>query len=386
MKCASALSTARSGDAALAEVEDRIALEFSEEPADLALAFVSAHHSEVLGRLSDELRGRGLARHVVGCTGESIIGEESEIERSPAISLWAIRLPKASLQPIRLWFDGSEFEGWPEDLGAPASTYRTLLLLGDPFSFPADRWFQVLAQRAPGLRVLGGMASAATEPGENRLVLDVETFGDGAVGVLIDGPVVIRTVVSQGCRPIGRPMIVTKTDRNLIQELGRRPSLEVLAEMLDSLDEHDRKLVREGLHVGRVINEYQDKFTRGDFLVRNVIGAHPSMGIAVSDQVRVGQTVQFHLRDAATADEDLRMLLGETKRGGRAAGALLFSCNGRGTRFFPQPNHDIGTIHDVLGPVPTSGFFAMGEFGPVGGQNFVHGFTASIALFESSRS
>jgi small ligand-binding sensory domain FIST len=205
------------------------------------------------------------------------------------------------------------------------------------------------------------------------------------VAIEITGEVAVATVVSQGCRPIGRSMIVTRAERNLIRELGRRPALEVLREVFDGLDPDDQERVRQGLHIGRVINEYQETFQRGDFLVRNVMGANDSGGIAITDMIRVGQTVQFHVRDAQSADEDLRTLL-ENARLARptmkARGALLFTCNGRGTRLFEEPNHDVGVVHEILGPVPVAGFFAMGELGPVGGQNFVHGFTASVVIFE----
>jgi small ligand-binding sensory domain FIST len=380
MRCASALSTARDSDAALRSVLGRVAEGLGGEPGDLALAFASSHHAEALGRLAAEARARGLGRHVLACTGESVVGEDREVERAPAVSLWAIALPGARLRPVRLTFGGERLDGWPDDLGGPGDAGRTLLLLGDPFTFPADRLLKELNASMPGLRVVGGMASAGNAPGQNRLALDDEVFDDGAVGLLVEGPAV-RTVVSQGCRPIGRPMIVTKAEGNLIRELGRRPALEVLRETFEALGPDEQALVRQGLHVGRVINEYQDAFRRGDFLVRNVMGADESGGIAITDHVRVGQTVQFHVRDAATADEDLRTLLGEAG-GRRAAGALLFSCNGRGTRLFPEPGHDVGAIRAALGPIPVAGFFAMGEIGPIGGQNFLHGFTASVALFE----
>ena len=193
--------------------------------------------------------------------------------------------------------------------------------------------------------------------------------------------------MSQGCRPIGRPMIVTKVERNLIRELGRRPSLEVLRELFEELPEDERELVQSGLHIGRVINEYQEEFRRGDFLVRNVMGSDDQGGIAITDLVRVGQTVQFHVRDAETADEDLRSLV-DTDRidhpRAKVAGALLFSCNGRGTRLFAEPDHDVGVLRERFGPIPVAGFFAMGEIGPIGGQNFVHGYTASVVLFEQT--
>ena len=229
---------------------------------------------------------------------------------------------------------------------------------------------------------MGGNASGGHQPGNNRLALGSEIWETGAVGVLIEGPVRIRTVVSQGCRPIGHPLIVTRTEKNLVRELGRRPALEVFQEIFEDLEPSDQRRVLTGLHLGRVINEYQERFNRGDFLVRNVLGATEEGAIAITDQLRVGQTVQFHVRDADSADEDLRELL-LSAQNSKPAAALLFSCNGRGTRLFNSADHDVSLIHEILGKIPVAGFFAMGEIGPIGGRNFLHGFTASIVLFES---
>lgn len=377
MPCASALSTQRNTDAALEEVLGRVAAGLAGATADLAVVFSTAHHADRLAELAPRVAALGLGRHLIGCTGESVVGEGREVEGASALCLWSIALPPgATITPVRLEAVADGIGGWPVEVD-PSSTF---LFLGDPFTFPAEDLLKRLNADAPGLRVVGGMASAGRAPGQNRLLLGDATYKEGAVGLLLDG-VSIRTVVSQGCRPIGRPLIVTKVDGNIVRELGRRPALEVLKEVFADLDEREQGLVREGLHVGRVINEYRETFKRGDFLVRNVIGVDPGGGIALTDHLRVGQTVQFHVRDAATADEDLRLLLAEVPAD-RAAGALLFSCNGRGSRLFPGPDHDASTIAEVLGPIPTAGFFAMGEVGPVGGQNFLHGFTASVAIFE----
>jgi small ligand-binding sensory domain FIST len=378
MRCASALSTERDSEAAIASVLERVGEAIGGGGADLALAFVSPDHAEALGPLAAAVRGRRLARHILGCTGESIVGEDREIEGGPAIALWAVAHPGLRPRPIRLTFDGSDFQGWP---GPGDGDPRALILLGDPFTFPADHLLRHLAETAPGLPVVGGMASGGQSPGVNHLTLDGEVVDDGAVAVLIEGPVTIRTVVSQGCRPIGRPMVVTRVERNLIRELGRRPAMDVLREQFAALEPEEQELVGQGLHLGRVINEYQETFHTGDFLVRNVLGADDSGAIAITDSVRVGQTVQFHVRDARTADDELRNLLARSPAPVAPAGGLLFTCNGRGTRMFPGPDHDVRTLHEAFGSIPVAGFFAMGEIGPVGGQNFLHGFTASIALF-----
>jgi small ligand-binding sensory domain FIST len=381
MRCASAFSTAAASDEAFGAVLDGVARRSGGTPANLAVCFVTPHHATRLPRLAGAVISRGLARHVIGCSGESIVADDREIEDDPGVVLWTATMPGARLTPVRLSADDGGLDRLDEALGASRRGESVLLTLGDPFTFPADPFLAGLNRAAAGLRVVGGMASAGQGPGENRLVLDGETHDDGAVALLIEGSASIRTVVSQGCRPIGRPMIVTRASRNLIQELGRRPAVEVFREIFAGLDPADQALVRGGLHVGRVINEYQERFGRGDFLVRNVMGVDETGAIAITDLPRVGQTVQFHVRDADTADEDLLSLL-EGSGGGKVAGALLFTCNGRGSRLFPAPDHDAAAIRRQAGPVPVAGFFAMGELGPVGGQNFVHGFTASIALFE----
>jgi small ligand-binding sensory domain FIST len=193
----------------------------------------------------------------------------------------------------------------------------------------------------------------------------------------------LRWIVSQGCRPVGKPYVVTRARDNIILELGGRTPLEQLQELWNSLDPADQMLFRQGPHLGQVINEYQESFQRGDFLVRNLVGLDRASGaLIVADEVRVGQTVQFHVRDADSAHEDLHALLQRARAESvRPAAGLLFSCNGRGSRLFPRPNHDAAAIREELGPIPLAGLFAQGELGPVGGQNFIHGFTASLALF-----
>jgi small ligand-binding sensory domain FIST len=375
IQCVEALSINRDTDAALAEVISKLTERLAGGTTDLTLVFSTIHHAEGMAKISKALREAGIGRVVIGCTCESVVGEGKEIEASTALSVWSAKMPGVELRPFAV--DGNA--GWPEDVGAEPAT--AMLLLADPYRFPIDNFFHRIAVEQPGTKIMGGMASGGSGPDTNRLIKDEEIHTTGAVGVVIRGDITIRTVVSQGCRPIGRPMIVTKAERNMIRELGRRPALEVVQELLDTLDENDQVLMRGGLHVGRVINEYQESFDRGDFLVRNVMGADQSGSLAISDLVKVGQTVQFHVRDAETADEDLRQLLEKCLADGPASGALLFTCNGRGSRLFDNPDHDVSTIREYFGPIPTCGFFAMGELGPVGGQNFIHGFTASLVVF-----
>lgn len=357
--------------------------------ADLGVVFVSAAYGPTIRPLLEHLADLVPARHVLAATCEGVLAGEREYESGPAVAVWLARLPGAWLEPVSLEYtqtpDGGMFAGWPAGLAGRMPANAALVLLADPFSFPVDALIRRLEEEHPGLPIVGGMASGGSRPGSNTLAINQRTYDSGAVGVLVGGSVRVRPVVSQGCRPVGRPLVITKAEENLIVELGGTPALDRLREMYGDLDDADRELVRSSLHVGRAASEYRDTFRRGDFLVRNVLGADPDSGvIAVGDLVRAGQTVQFHVRDAASADEDLRELLCGDATEADPAGALVFTCNGRGSRLFAEPNHDAKCLQRCLGPLPAAGFFAQGEIGPIGKRTFLHGFTASIAIFESA--
>lgn len=170
-----------------------------------------------------------------------------------------------------------------------------------------------------------------------------------------------------------------------INDADGRPFYKVLEEVLKAGTDYDRHLAHEAIFVGIAMNEYKDQFKRGDFLIRGVLGVEPQSGAGVvGDHMHIGQTVQFHLRDARTANEDLHELLRQykiKKHTVSAHGAFVFSCNGRGINLFKERDHDIKIIQHHLGPVPAAGFFCAGEIGPVGSINFLHGFTNSMALF-----
>jgi small ligand-binding sensory domain FIST len=259
------------------------------------------------------------------------------------------------------------------------------LMLVDPYSFPAEPLLDQLAEDHPGLPVMGGLASAAAEPGLGVLMRDEEICQSGAVGVTLAG-VDVRPCVSQGARPIGPEMAITAAEENVIHELASQPALERLKKAITELDELERALAAQGLLIGIVIDENRPEYVRGDFLVRGLLGADEETGsISVGERVRVGQTVRMHVRDGASADEDLRAVLGRVLSDlpGPPAGALLFTCNGRGTNMFAAPNHDAAALEEAFGAVPAAGFFCAGEIGPVGARNFVHGFTATLAVFAS---
>ena len=360
---------------------------------DVAVVFLSNIDRRTARSAMEAMRESVASRCLVGGTVDGVIARGIEQETGPAVAVWLGRFPGATLTPFAIEHartpDGGLFSGWPPQIGGSWPADAAVILLADPFSFPVEPFIERLAEDHPGMPVVGGMLSGATSPGANTLLLDGATYDSGAVGFVVSGSVRVRPVVSQGCRPIGRTLLVTKAEENVIFELGGRPALERLQEIYDGLDADEKNLVRSSLHVGRVASEYQDSFSHGDFLVRNVVGAEPRSGvIAIGDHVRVGQTIQFHVRDAASADADLRALLGRARdasAGSGPAGALVFSCNGRGSRLFAEPHHDARAVEACYGPIPAAGFFAQGEIGPIGRRNCLHGFTASIAVFEPAR-
>ena len=349
---------------------------------DLAVLFVTGPHTGALEDIARAVRQLLNPRVLVGATAVSVLGGSREVEDAPGMSLWAARFD-VDLEPVRL----EAFRSPDEEIlvaggGVLGRNEGTLLLLADPFSFPADEVLAHLSEAAPGVQIIGGFASAARQPGGNVLVLDDERFRDGAVGVWLPPSVAVSPVVSQGCRPIGQALTVTKAERNVLYELAGQPALDRLMDQIEELDAQEKSLAQQGLHVGIVIDEHQLDFDRGDFLVRGVLGADRAAGaVAISEHVEVGTTVQFQVRDAGTAAEDLVSLMEQHS----APAALVFTCNGRGSRLFGTPDHDASVVSESLRATAVGGMFCAGEFGPVGGTNFVHQFTASVAMFDASR-
>jgi small ligand-binding sensory domain FIST len=389
MPFAAGSSTNTDFTSAVAEATAIVSRQLAGAAADLTFAFISHAHRRHFSRFAKQVQTALPSRRLIGCTGEAVIAGRKEMESGPAIAIWSAALPGAELTSFHLDFertpDGILCTGIPDWGEADPKQFRAVFVLGEPYTSAPTSILERLQEDLPGVPVIGGMASGASSPGENALFLQHEPIPSGAVAVAIRGGPAIHTLVSQGCRPIGGPFVITRAEDNVVVELGGRPALERLQEVYEELSPHDRELLSEGVHLGLAINEYKEHFSHGDFLIANVLGARRDTGaIAVGNLVRVGQTVQFHVRDAASADDDLRGLLSQYRRQGRpAAAALLFTCNGRGSKLFTTQDHDASAVQDALGPLPLIGFFANGEIGPVGGRNFIHGFTASLALFDA---
>jgi small ligand-binding sensory domain FIST len=382
VKCAVVTTTTPDIVSALDGLCDRLASDLEGARPDLLVAFFTPHHSGDAPTLRRKIVDRLDPAVLMGCPGAGVIGSHEEVEGRTGLTLWGAAWPGADIVPFRIEVDGDEGDptlvGWPERVPDDAG----FVVLADPYTTPGDTLLAGFGERHPGASVVGGMASGTQGPGQAMFVTNDGVLEEGAIAVAIGGTVQMDPVVSQGCRPVGHHFVITKAQQNVILSLGGKPALGQLRTVFNAVDKSDRTLMQNALHIGRVVDERKSSFERGDLLVRNLLGIDPrNEALAINDFVRPGQSIQFMVRDSAAASEDLSLLLSAESRRGPVLGAMLFSCNGRGKQFFGSPNHDIAALHREVGDVPTAGFFANGEIGPVGGQPFLHGYTASIALF-----
>jgi small ligand-binding sensory domain FIST len=354
---------------------------------DFACVFVSGSDPETVGAAGEQAAAATGAAAVIGCSAPGVLGSDGAVESASAVSVWCAVLPDVRVRTFHLEVmpadAGMAVVGMPERQADDV----VAILLADPWSFPIDGFVERSNEALAGLPLVGGLASGLRGRGSTRLFLGPDALDRGAVGVLLGGPVGARTLVSQGCRPVGPAMTITAADGNVILELAGLPALRKLEEILGNLDPSEQALASSGLQIGIAMDEYAEEHEQGDFLVRGIAGADDErQGIVVGDLVKVGSTVRFQLRDAAAADEDLRASLERFRRSSSldtVEGALLFSCNGRGAQLFTSADHDVVMVRDGLGVDGVAGFFAAGEIGPVGGRNHVHGLTASILAFGS---
>jgi small ligand-binding sensory domain FIST len=347
---------------------------------DLAFVFVSSDHLAEAGAAAAAARSELRAARLVGCVAGGVLGGRRELEEGPGVAVWAASLPGAAIELFHA--EGVETPEGVAVTGFPQLDDPSLVaLLVDPFSFPGGPFLEGLNQEYPGLPVVGGLAAGGHRPGLQALLLDGEVHRGGAVGAVVSGAGV-RTVVSQGCLPVGHDLVITRGEGNVIYELAGRPAVERLREQVDALDELARRKALRGLLVGLVIDENRPDYERGDYLIRGILGGDEESGaLVVGETVRPGQTLRFHIRDGASSRTDLREALATALEGTRPAGALVFTCSGRGISMFGEADHDAALVADTLGGGGVAGFFCGGEIGPVGGRAFMHGFTATLAVF-----
>jgi small ligand-binding sensory domain FIST len=371
------LSSAESAVRAAAEAAREARAGLGGAAADLAFVFVSADHLDDAGPALWSASMELGAESLLGCVAQGVVGHDRELEQGPGVSVWAAALPGCEIETFHATAfetdEGVGIDGVPE-----LDDADLVALLVDPFTFPAAGF---LAELGPA-PVIGGLAASTGEPETQALFLDGEVLDEGAVGAVLRG-VRVKTVVSQGCAPVGSDSVITSAEENVVLELAGKPAAERLREELRAMTAEQQGLAaRGGVLAGLVIDENRAEYRRGDYLMRGLLGADDETGaLEIGQSVRVGQTLRFHVRDAASADEDLREGLEDALNGGSAAGALLFTCNGRGTNMFPAPDHDARAVAEALGGDALAGFFCAGEIGPVGGKPFLHGFTATLAIF-----
>jgi len=347
---------------------------------DLAFAFLSPDHGRTGGDAAEAVDDVLAPTHLVACVAQGVVGGTTEVETGPAVSVWAASLPGADVEPFHAWAidtdEGVGIVGFPELDGA-----ALLTLLADPYSFPTPPLLGRLNEEYPEVPVVGGLAVAGGTEEAQTFVVDGNEHEGGAAGAVLRH-VAVRTVVSQGCAPIGRDAVVTNAEGNVVHELAGAPAVERLRDELEALPVERRHQAAQGLLAGLVIDENKPSYERGDYLMRGLLGLDEESGaLAVGELVRVGQTLRFHVRDAAAADEDLREVLDGALSGTTPAGALLFTCNGRGRGMFGVADHDARALTRALDGGGVAGFFCGGEIGPVGGRSFLHGFTATAAVF-----
>ncbi len=395
MRWCSTVSESASLDSAVVECGKTIRAEMGQLSIDLVVMFVSQHHASGFDRVQELIRTEFPDSALLGCSAGGVIGAGREVEHRPGVAIAAAHLPNVELRTFRVDMDDmpdadAPPERWEGLVGHSGRETPAFVLLADPFSFDAEQLVMGLDFAFPTGSKIGGIASGGQRPGGNALFLTDQVHRSGAVGVALSGNVTVDTIVAQGCRPIGHRMQVTSVNRNVLTGLDNKKPIEVLQRIYSGLPSSDQRLAQQAVFLGIAMDPMNDSPLLGDFLVRNIVGGdHATGAISVAEALREGQTVQFHVRDAATSAQDLDNMLSSYSRRSPIyddTGALLFSCLGRGEYLYGQPDHDTRMFRDKVSPMPLTGFFCNGEIGPVGGSTFLHSYTSSFGIFRPKRS
>ena len=359
------------------------------ETVTLGLVFLTPRFFASAQQILEILRVHARIPLLVGCSSTGLIAGNEEIEQQAGLVLALYDLPGGELKGFHFTQEQVEEANgpgyWQLETGISPEQTNGWLAFADPFHMDSEAWLRTWNEAYAPLPVLGGLASGDYSSQTTQVYLNENVYEEGGVAISIGGDVALAAVTSQGCTPIGETWTLTKVDQNIIHEIGNRPAYEVLVETFSKLSQEEQRATRNNLFIGLVVNEYLEEFHRGDFLIRNLMGADSKTGcISVGAFPRMGQTIQFQRRSASAATEDMNELLANKKQqlnDRMIYGGCLCCCNGRGQGLFGEPNHDARMIQERLGPIGLSGCFCNGEIGPIGEKNFLHGYTASLGLF-----
>ena len=351
--------------------------------ADLALVFVTGDaHTRAHEALHAVRRVTG-APVVLGCSGTGILTERREVEDDLAVAVLAVRCERLVATPFSFARQGEQRDLGTElarRIGPTVAEGGCALVLPDAMGCNPPALLGQLHDALGFVPVLGAVAAGSPM----FELYNTDAMEGALVGVALSGlaPVI---GVTQGCTPIGEPYVITHAEGNVIQRIGSRPALEMLTEAIRANPDTQARIRHAGVFAGLAMDPAKSPLERGDFLVRNLVGADQSSGaVAVAERVRIGQTLQFQIRDAEASRQDLREMLDELAErlhGRRPAFGCYFDCAGRGRGLYGVPDHDVSLIRERLGEFPLVGFFGNGEFAPIGRRNFFHNYTGALVIF-----
>lgn len=372
MRWLAASSTQREPAAAVAEVAARVRGRGA--PPDVLFAFFTPHHEPA--RLASLLVANVGASVLSGCVGAAVIGEGVALEGVPGLSVLAGWLPECTVRAAHV-AGAVEPAALAARLGGAGDALA--IVLADPLTVDAPALVSSLAQALPGAVIAGGLAAGAGSGGRHAIVAEGAAWDGGTSIVTITGVLDREAFVAQGTRPIGQALEVTRARGGVVYQLGDEPAVVALERVLTEANGVEREAFRRGPLVG-VAPAGVPSRRPGDMLVRNLAGLDTSMGsLSVAWPLAEGDLLQFQVRDAGAARQELSSLLGR-RRTDPALAALVFSCVGRGSRFFGEPGYDAQALAKRIGESPMAGFMGNGEIGAIRGRPVVHQFAASYLL------
>lgn len=391
MRWTSAVSDAPSFSEAVEQVAEQVSINLDGETPDVTLVFVSRHHAPsyfVAPELfASQLKGRVL----VGCSASGVIGAGREIEGRPGVSVCAGVMPHTGVHSFHLKQDDlpdadAPPEAWHDLVDVEPEMISSFLLFPDPYTIRPDALISGLDFAFPEANKIGGLVSGGSGPGTSALFANGSVKRSGVSGVALTGDVELESVVGRACRPIGRPMVVTEASENMILKLDDEAALPTLQSVFKASTPKSKMLIRRSVQIGILSQIAGESDETSEYVIRNVLGMTEDTGaIAIGDNVREGQVVQFHVSDAETAEQDLRASLEDYVSDDYRipASALMFSCLSLGKRLHGQADHDTELFQDLVAPVPLAGFFSNGEISTSEGHTRLHGYTSSFAMFKA---